>query len=103
MAALRFLSGTVLVFAVIALVYDGTRWQLGLPGPALTSIARHWSDFAPTTLELSRRFVSAKAHPLVWEAIAVVLRTPAAVSLTVLGLALGWLGRERRRINVFAN
>ncbi len=103
MAALRFLSGTVLLFATIAIVYDLTRWQIGLPGPPFTSFARHWSDFAPATLELSRKFVSAKAHPLVWEAIAVILRTPAPISLTLLGLLLGWFGRERRRVNVFAN
>lgn len=103
MAALRFLSGTVLLFAVIAIVYDLTRWQTGVPGPSLTSFARHWSDFAPLTLEMARQFVSNKSHPLVWEAIAIILRTPAAITLSVVGITLGYLGRERRRTNVFVN
>ena len=104
MSALRFLAGCFLLFATIALVYDVTRWQLAMPGPALTSLAKHWSDFSPTTLDLLRTSVERRLHVFVWDPLLVgLLRAPAAITLGLVGALFGYLGRDRKRINLYEN
>jgi hypothetical protein len=102
-AALRFLSSALLLIAVIAIVYDGTR-TLAAHTLVLTSLGEHWAKLAPATLPAARSAVQRYAHPLVWEmGIGKLLLVPCWIVFGVLGLIVAYAGRRRRRINVFAN
>jgi choline-glycine betaine transporter len=99
----RFLAGVVLLIAVIAAVYDGTR-SLGAGGLVMTSLLEHWSKLAPTLLAASQSGVQRATHPLVWDVgVRKLLGVPAWAAFAVLGLLLAYAGRRRRRVNVFAN
>ena len=55
----------LLLIAVIAAVYDGTR-SLAAGGLVMTSLMEHWSKIAPTSLAAAQGAV-ARASPLVWD------------------------------------
>jgi len=105
MTVLRFLGGLFLLAAVIALTADFTRAD---PGGALlppfASLLKHWADLAPQSLAAAKRAVEVRAHPLIWDpVIRSLLMLPAWMSLGAVGLLLSWLGRPRRRVDIFAN
>jgi hypothetical protein len=103
-AFLRFLARPLLLLAVVALVYDGTRTLAGGSGLVITSLAEHWQSLAPTTLEALKDAVIKWLHPAIWEAgLLRLLRLPAWFVIGVLALALAWLGRKRQRMNIFVN
>jgi hypothetical protein len=103
MAVLRFLAMLCLLVAAIALATDATRayWtgsQLATP------LAKHVTDLAPNAMIAAEQAVGRSMHPLVWNAgIKPVLALPAWVSFTALALIVGWIGRRRRRVNIYAN
>jgi hypothetical protein len=103
MVVLRFLGSVFLLIAVIALVYDGTRALAG-GGWTATSLYAHWLKLAPGSLEAAQAAVQRYTHPLLWDpVIRRVLLLPAWLVLGVLGVLLAYLGRRRRRVNVFSN
>lgn len=102
-ALLRFLAGVLLLVAVIAAVYDGTR-SLAAGSFVTTSLLEHWSKLAPALLATAQGAVRRATHPLVWDVGVVrLLRVPAWALLGGLGLLIAYVGRRRRRVNVFAN
>ena len=105
MNALRFLGGLFLLAAVIALTYDVTRTGSGWIGATeFTSLAKHWADLSPQTLAAAQKAVETRAHPLVWDpVIRSVLDLPAWASLGAIGAVALWLGRPRRRVDIFIN
>jgi hypothetical protein len=103
-ALLRIIARPLLIAAVVALAYDGTRTLAGGSGMVVTSLAEHWQNFSPSTLEATKALLAAKVHPMAWEmAVAPVLRLPAWLVAGVLGLLLAWLGRRRKEAEVFIN
>lgn len=101
---LRFLARPILLVAVIALVYDGTRTLAGGSGIVVTSLGTHWTRLAPQSLEATKTVLTAKLHPLAWESgLQPVLRLPGWLVLAALGLALAWLGRRRKHVPIFIN
>jgi hypothetical protein len=103
MIILRFVAGVLLLVAVIALVYDGTG-SLARGGPVTTSIGEHWSRLAPTSLKAAQGAVQRGSHPLVWDlVISRLLLLPTWMVLGTLGILLAYLGRRRRRVNIYAN
>jgi hypothetical protein len=103
LAFFRFLSGTFLLVAVIAAVYDGTR-SLAAGGLAMTSLVEHWSRIAPGLLASAQSGVGRALHPLVWDmGLRKLLLVPAWAVFATLGLLCAYAGRRRRRVNVFAN
>jgi hypothetical protein len=101
--ALRFLSGLFLLVASIALISEATRAQQGVPGAPFTPFLSQLMESAPQTLAGLQRSLR-NVHPALWDPVMKsVLSAPAWVSLGGVGLVLGWLGRRRRRINVFTN
>ena len=105
MTVLRFIGGLFLLVAVIALTTDYTRAEAGaMLVPPFASLLNHWSDLAPQSLDAAKRAVESRAHPLLWDpVIRSVLALPAWASLGAIGLIFAWLGRPRRRIDIFAN
>jgi hypothetical protein len=101
--AVRFLAGVLLLTAVLAAVYDGTR-TLAADRLVTTSAGEHWGKLAPSSLKGAQAFVQRTTHPLVWDTL---VRPPLALPtwalLGGLGLLLAYAGRRRRRVNVFAN
>jgi hypothetical protein len=99
--ALRFLSGLVLLAAVVALVSELTRAQLGVPSAPFTSLLSQLTELAPAKVAALQRSM----HPLLWDPVVKsLLRLPAWVILGGIGLVLAWLGRRRpQRIDVFTN
>jgi hypothetical protein len=105
MVFLRFLAAILLLAAVIAGVYDGTR-ALDSKGAevSMTSLGEHWSKLAPVSYKNAQAAVRRYSHPLIWDTlIQRLLLVPSWVVFGSLGLLLGYAGRRRRRVNVFAN
>jgi hypothetical protein len=103
-ALLRFLSRPLLIAAVVALAYDGTRTLAGGSGMVVTSLVEHWVSFSPATFEAFKALLAAKVHPQAWDvALAPVLRLPAWLLAGGLGLLLAWLGRRRKEVAIFIN
>lgn len=101
--ALRFFASFILLLAVLAAVYDGTRSN-DQGRLVMTSMGEHWGKIAPVSYRNSRNYVQRTTHPLVWDgAIAPVLALPTWAVLGTLGLVLAYVSRRRRRVNVFAN
>jgi hypothetical protein len=102
-ALVRFMAGIVLLTAVIFAVNDATRAQAS--GRAnYGSIYETWSSVSPATLNAARGAVQRYTHPLVWNwGVAKPLQLPAWVLLGVVGLMLAYVGRRRRRVNIYAN
>lgn len=104
MALLRLIARPLLIAAVVALAYDGTRTLAGGSGLVITSLAEHWASFAPKSLEALKAIVVAKAHPAIWEAfVQRLLLLPAWLVAGCLGILLAWLGRRRKEVSIFIN
>jgi hypothetical protein len=102
--ALRLLARPLLLFAIVAVVYDGTIWMQGGRGLVFTSLFQHWNTLSPRSLEAMRGFVSRTLHPIVWEqGVAWLLRLPAWFLLGVASLALAWFGRRREAVRIYIN
>lgn len=104
MAVLRFFAGLFLLVAVIALVSDLTPWLGGNKPLAATSFAKHWADMAPATLKAAQAAVTRSLGAWVWDIfIATPIRLPTWLLFGLLASVCGWLGRRRRRVDVFVN
>lgn len=104
MAVLRFVASLFLLVAVVALVADLTPWLQGGKGFSATSFAKHWGDLAPATLQNAKLAVSRSLGPWAWDwVIASVIRLPTSVLFGLIAIASGWLGRRRRRVDVYVN
>jgi hypothetical protein len=103
MLVLRFIGSLFLLGAVIALTADLSRPNR--PGtPTFTSIHKHWSDLAPQTLASAQKTVASRTHGVVWDpGIVTVLKIPAFVTFGGLAVLLLYLGRPRRRVQIFVN
>jgi hypothetical protein len=103
-AMLRIVARLLLIAAVVALVYDGSRTLAGGSGLVVTSVIEHWRAFQPQSLETAKALVNARVHPLAWELGAMrVLQLPAWLVAGVLGLLLAWIGRRRKPVGIFIN
>ncbi|MGD9806107.1 MAG: hypothetical protein AB7E81_13245 [Hyphomicrobiaceae bacterium] len=102
--AARIVSRLLLIAVVVALVYDGTRTLAGGSGLVMTSLWDHWTSISPATLEATRKFVSIRLHPAVWDSgLVPLLHWPAWLLAAMLALILSIMGRRRREISVFVN
>ncbi|MDX2159572.1 MAG: hypothetical protein SFW09_23960 [Hyphomicrobiaceae bacterium] len=101
---LRLIARPLLIAAVVALVYDGSRTLAGGSGFVVTSLIEHWQAYSPATLEAAKALVAAHIHPQAWEVgVLRVLQLPAWLVIGVLGMALSWIGRRRKEIAIFVN
>ena len=103
--ALRALSRPLLLLAVIALVYDGTR-SIGTGNGSLivTSLGEYWSAFAPTSLQNAQTAVRRRLHPALWDdGMARLLRVPSWLVFGAISVGLAWAGRRRNEVKVFVN
>jgi hypothetical protein len=105
MAVLRFISSVLLLVAVIAFIADVTRMHSGATGgldPA--TIAKQWNAYAPASLTAAKATVTRATHPLVWTfVVSPALNTPVFLLFGLAALVTGYLGRRRKRINIYVN
>ena len=103
MPALRFLGGLLLLLAIIILVADITN-SGGSPLSGLTiSTAKHWAGLAPSLLAATQKSVQA-ISPILWDPfLKSLLAIPAWGVFASFGALLTYLGRRRRRINIYTN
>lgn len=103
-ALLRIMARPLLIAAVVAVAYDGSRTLAGGSGIVVTSLAEHWIHFFPATYEAAKTVLATRVHPQAWElALAPVLRLPAWLVAGALGLLLAWLGKRRKEVAIFIN
>ena len=65
--ALRFIASVFLLVAVIALVADVTRMQLGGEGATFAPLSRHAQDFIPGPMAIVEKAIATNLHPFVWD------------------------------------
>ncbi len=103
MIVLRFIGSLFLLAAVIALTADLSRARQPQT-PAFLSLYQHWSDYAPQTLKTVQQAVETSVHPLLWDPIlSGILAVPAWMTFGALALLCLYLGRPRRRVDIFIN
>ena len=104
MIVLRLLGGLLILLAVIAAVSDATKTQSAKSGIVVTSMARQWAEIAPQSLSAAQTTVQRSLHPALWDPVLLkLLQAPTWAALGLTGIALCYLGRRRRRVNVYSN
>lgn len=104
MTVLRLVGMLFLIAAIIALTADLSRKPPNGGTQGFSSFYKHWSDFAPQTLANTQKTVASRTHPLVWDlGFRPLLLLPAWLSLGAIGLGAAYLGRPRRRVEIFIN
>ena len=100
---MRLVARPLLLIAVVALVYDGTRTLAGGSGFVITSLADHWQSLHPASLQAFKAALS-QLHPVAWDAAGQrLVKLPAWVVAGGAGMLLAWIGRKRRALNVYVN
>ena len=101
---LRASAVVCLIIAAVALASDLGTFSTATPGSMkTTSVIQHWQTMSPITLDTTRTFLTRRMRPWVWDAFSTPLKLPAFGFFSLLGLVVGYLGRRRQRINIFAN
>jgi hypothetical protein len=103
MLVIRFIGSLFLLGAVIAFTADLSRPRR--PGtPAFTSLYKNWADLAPQSLAAAENAVKSRTHAIVWDPlITTPLSAPAFATFGLLAIGLLYLGRPRRRVEIFVN
>jgi hypothetical protein len=104
MAALRFLASVFLLLAAVVLVADLTLARPGTAGGLLTSLGQHWQALAPQGMAAAQKGMQAGAMKYAWAyAIRPLLVMPSWLLFLAVGLMFAYVGRRRRKVNVFIN
>lgn len=104
MAVLRFLASLFLLVAVVALVADTTRSLNAAKPFAASTVQQHWAEVAPNSLASAKAGLNRAAGPRLWDSfLGPVLSVPTFVLFGLFSLVAGYLGRRRRRVDVFMN
>ena len=98
---LRFLAALFALFTLISFAADVSRPRSD--GDGAISLMQHLHTLAPAFLTALER-TSAHTSAYLWDPIlTTVLSLPATIIFLLLAIACGYLGRPRRRIQIFAN
>jgi hypothetical protein len=100
----RMLSGVALVAAAVALAHDLGPVTLGIPSDiTATTVLAHWQALAPISHKTAKAVVTATLGGWGWGLLTMPLTLPAVLVFAGLSLLLGFLGRRRRQVEIFAN
>lgn len=103
MPALRFLGGLLLLIAVVILVADITSARGSLSSGFTVSAAKHWATLAPGSLASSQKSAQALSSFLWDPVLKSFLAVPAWSLFALLGGLFAYVGRRRRRVNIYTN
>jgi hypothetical protein len=102
-AILRIVAAAFFLFAAVALAVDVMRYVNG-GGFTMTSLASHWRGFSPIMLKNAQLFVTDKIGPVLWDPVIwKLISLPAWFLLGAVGFTFAYLGRAKRRVNIFIN
>ena len=92
-----------LLASVITLVIDATK-SLAVNQIVITSLGQQWYEIHKISLEAAQKSVETHISPLVWDPfITALLLWPSWALFALFGVVLLWLGRKRKRTQVFSN
>ena len=105
MMMLRVIGIWSLILAMVILTIDGTKSLASNEGQWIaTPLGEHWFKLHAPSLNTAQAAIERHVNPSLWDpVILTVLQVPSWIIFAVLGLLLYWLGRKRRRINVYDN
>ncbi len=105
MMILRVLGVWLLLVAMVALTIDGTQSLASGEGQwILTPLGEHWFKLHAPSLNLAQAAIERNVHPALWDPVIMsLLQVPSWMFFGVLGLFFYWLGRRRRRLNLYQN
>ncbi len=99
----RVLGAWCLLAAAVVLIIDATN-SIAAGSWTATRLGQHWYNLHPASLNASQAGVERYVHPVLWDPIIVsILQTPSWIVFATLGVLLYWIGRRRRRREVFSN
>ena len=104
MVIFRFLGSWLLAMGALALINDIARAMAPGMKLAFLSMRGLWQMFHEASLTSLQNLLQKSLHPLMWDPIMLaLLKLPAWVVLGAVGGALCFLGRRRRRVELFTN
>ena len=103
MFIVRLFGSFFLLLATLSLIHDGGLTLTRHKGILVTPIGQHWFDASPSSLDAAEKAVS-HISPWIWNNIIVtVLLYPGWIVFGLIGVVICYLGRKRKRINIYAN
>jgi hypothetical protein len=104
MLLLRLIGVWLMLLALVALVYDGTRILANNGELAFTSLGEHWYMLHSASLNTAQAAIERHVAPFLWDPVTTtVLLLPAWVVIGGLGVLLYLLGYRRKKLDVFTN
>ena len=104
MVLLRIIGIWFLLVAMVALTVDGTQSLATSDGWVATPLGQHWFQLHAASLNTFQAAVERHVHPYLWDPMLInLLQIPTWMLFGGLGLLIYWLGRKRRRLEVFSN
>jgi hypothetical protein len=93
-----------LLLSAVILVADLTLAWPGTAGGLVTSLGQHWQAVAPQGMNAAQKSMQTGALKHVWVyAVRPLLVMPSWLLCLSFGLAFAYVGRRRRKVNVFIN
>lgn len=104
MLILRVLGIWLMLLAVVALVYDGTRMLADNGTLVFTSLGEHWYSIHPPSLNATQAAIERYVAPFLWDPVMTsILLLPAWIVVGALGVLIYLLGYRRKKLDVFIN
>lgn len=104
MFILRILGLWILILGFMAFVYDATKTMANNGTLSITSLGGHWVNLHEQSYMFVENLISSALHPMVWDPFfSSALLLPAWLTLTLIGSWIYWIGRKRKRIEIFMN
>ncbi len=105
MMMLRVLGAWSLILAMVILTIDATKSLATSEGQWIaTPLGEHWFKLDAPSLNTAQAVIERYVSPALWDPVILsILQVPSWIFFGVLGLVLYWLGRKRRRIDVYDN
>ena len=103
MVIIRIIGFWFLLAAVITLVIDATK-SLAVNRLVITSLGQQWYEIHKDSLVAAQKAVETHIHPIIWDPfLTALLSWPSWALFALFGVILLWLGRKRRRTQIFSN
>lgn len=100
----RILGLWILILGFMAFVYDATKTMANNGHLTITSLSGHWANIHQKSYTFIENLVSSMLHPYVWDPVFhTCLLLPAWLALGLIGSWMYWIGRHRKKIEIFLN
>lgn len=104
MFLLRIFGLWVVILGFMAFVFDATKTMANDGEISITSLGAHWQSIHTKSIQLFENLISNGLHPFFWDPLlSSALLLPAWLALGLFGSWLYWVGRKRKKIEIFIN